>query len=167
MLTRSEKEGIVQNLKDNISKSQAVFLTNLIGLTSNDGVALRKKVRDANGLIIVARNTLFKRAAEGTTCEKMVDDLKGPQALAFAFTDAAAVAKALNDAGTASQGLVKLDAAVLDGKLLTAKDLKMLANLPSKDQMLATLLATMNAPISAFVRVLDAVKTKKETEVVA
>jgi large subunit ribosomal protein L10 len=167
MLRRPEKEDIVRELKDNISKSQAVFLTNLVGLPSNDGVALRKKVRDANGFIMVTRNTLFRRAGEGTACEQMLAKLKGPQALAFAYGDAAAVAKALNDASTATEGLVKLEAAVLDGKLLTAKDLKMLANLPSKPQMLGTLLATMNAPISALARALEAVRAKKETEVVA
>tara|TARA_B100000927_G_scaffold98052_1_gene79324 strand:+ start:525 stop:983 length:459 start_codon:yes stop_codon:yes gene_type:complete len=145
-----------------MSSSTAVFLTNLVGLSSNDAVELRKQVREAGGSISVSRNTLFRMAAEGSPAEESFKDLKGPHALAFANEDAAAVAKCLKEAGKNSDDLVSLKAGLLEGKLLTKEELLTLANLPGKDQMLATLLATFNAPIGAFARVLNAIKEQKE-----
>lgn len=161
MLSRAEKETIVNQLKDDLSKSQAVFVTNLIGVSANDAVRIRKSVRDVKGKIIITKNTLYRRATAGTKCEEIFRNLKGPNAIAFAFEDAAAVAKTIHDAGKELDA-VKLTAGVLDGKVLSTSQLIQLANLPSRDQMLGTLLATFNAPISAFARVLNAIKEKKE-----
>ncbi len=161
MLERSEKEAIIQNLKVDIEKSKAIFLTNLIGISSNDAVKIRKAVRDAKGKMVVTRNTLFKKAAAGTAAESLVANLSGPHALAFAFDDAAAVAKCLKEAGKELE-LVSLKGGVLDGQPLSKAQAQQLADLPSRDQMLGTLLATFMAPASAFARVLYAIQEKKE-----
>ncbi|AUN99999.1 50S ribosomal protein L10 [Bacteriovorax stolpii] len=161
MLNRSEKDAIIQDLKTDIGRAKAIFLTNLIGITSNDAVSVRKAVRDNNGKMVVTRNTLFKKAAAGTPVEALVADLHGPHALAFAFEDPAAVAKSLKEAG-ASLELVDLKGGVLDGQMLSKAQVKQLADLPSRDQMLGTLLATFLAPVSAFARVLFAIQEKKE-----
>jgi len=163
MLKRTEKEEIVKNLKADIERSQGIFLTNLIGIPANDAVQVRRNVRNAKGKLVVARNTLFIRAAKGTSSEKLFEGLKGPSAVAFAFEDAAAVAKSLKDSGKDLE-LVTLRGGMLNGEVLNKAQVAQLANLPSRDQMLATLLATFNAPISAFVRVLDEIKNKKELE---
>lgn len=162
MLNRSEKEAIIQDLKADIGKAKAIFLTNLIGITSNDAVSVRKAVRDSKGKMIVTRNTLFRQAAVGTPAEKLLADLKGPHAIALAFDDPAAVAKCLKEAGS-NHELVDLKGGVLDGQLLSKAQVKQLADLPSRDQMLGTLLATFIAPVSAFARVLNAIKDKKES----
>lgn len=162
MLKRSQKEEVVKDLQDKIGKAQAVFLTNLVGLSSNDAAKVRKEIRDANGGVVVTRNTLFEIAAKGTPCEKLLAGLKGTNAVAFAFNEAPAVAKVLYEAGKEFKDLVDLKAGLLDGKALTAAQIVELAKLPSREQMLATLLATFNAPVSAFVRVLDAIKIQKE-----
>ncbi|OFZ56827.1 MAG: 50S ribosomal protein L10, partial [Bdellovibrionales bacterium RIFOXYB2_FULL_36_6] len=107
------------------------------------------------------RNTFFRRASEGTQVEKLLGDLKGTNAVAFAFKDPAAIAKCLNDAGKENEA-VELKGGWLSGSNLSPAQLKQLATLPSRDQMLSTLLATFNAPISAFARVLNAIKEKKE-----
>lgn len=161
MLNRSEKDAIIQDLKTDIGRAKAIFLTNLIGITSNDAVSVRKAVRDNNGKMVVTRNTLFKKAAAGTPAEALVANLSGPHALAFAFEDPAAVAKSLKEAG-ASLELVDLKGGVLDGQMLTKAQVKQLADLPSRDQMLGTLLATFLAPVSAFARVVYAIQEKKE-----
>ncbi len=161
MLSRSEKEAIIQDLNKDIGRAKAIFLTNLIGISSNDAVSVRKAVRDSNGKMVVTRNTLFKKAAAGTAAEALVANLSGPHALAFAFEDPAAVAKSLKEAG-ASLELVDLKGGVLDGQMLTKAQVKQLADLPSRDQMLGTLLATFLAPVSAFARVLYAIQEKKE-----
>lgn len=162
MLNRADKTKLVSDLREKMNSSTAVFLTNLIGLTANDAVELRKQVREVGGSISVSRNTLFRLAAEGSAAEEAFKDLKGPHAVAFATEDAAAVAKCLKKAGETSENLVSLKAGLLEGKLLSSEELTTLANLPGKDQMLATLLATFNAPIGAFARVLNAIKEQKE-----
>ncbi|MEI8345904.1 MAG: 50S ribosomal protein L10 [Pseudomonadota bacterium] len=164
MLSRAEKEKMVQDLKANLDKSQGVFLTNLIGLKSTDAVTVRKLIREAGGKLVINRNTLFERAAKGTSLEGMLKNLKGPQALAFAFKDAAAVAKKLTEISK-DFALMQIKAGALQGKILSAAQVKQLASLPSRNQMLSTVLATFNAPVSAFVRTLHAIKEKKEIKV--
>ena len=92
MLNRAQKGELVDQLKTKIDQSNAIFLTNLIGLSANDAVALRKSVREVDGAISVTRNSLFELAAKGTSAEEMLAGLKGPHAVAFAYEDAAAVA---------------------------------------------------------------------------
>jgi len=161
MLSRAEKDKIIQGLRTDIENSQAIFLTNLIGVSANDAVEIRKNVREANGKIIITRNTLFGKAAAGTKAEKILTDLKGCNAVAFAFEDAAAVAKCLKNAGKELE-LVDLKAGLLEDVELSQSEVLALADLPSRDEMLGTLLATFMAPISAFARVLNAVKEQKE-----
>lgn len=162
MLTRANKEAIVTSLKGDIDNARAIFLTNLIGVTSNESVAIRKGIRDVNGKVVITRNTLFKIAAQGTLAEGLFDNLKGPHAVAFAFEDAAAVAKCLKEAGKDNE-VVEFKSGILGGKELNKAELLELANLPGRDQMLATLLATFQAPISAFARVLNSIKEQKES----
>ncbi len=164
MLRREEKEKIVSSLKTEIDKAQAVFLTNIIGVTSNDANNVRKALRGVDGKVIIARNTLLKRAAAGTKCEKMLENVTGPSALAFAYKDPAAVAKALKDAGKELE-LISIRSGVLGTQFLGADQVKALADLPSRDQMLGTLLATFLAPVSAFARVMHAIKEEKEKNV--
>ena len=103
MITREKKEQVVSTLKGHFEKADAVFLTNLIGVTSNEAVSIRKKIRDADGAVVVTRNTLFQRASEGTHYHELLTGLKGPHAVAFSFKDAPAVAKALYEAGKDSE----------------------------------------------------------------
>lgn len=160
MITREKKDAIIADLKEKIENSRAVFLTNLIGVPSNDANELRKKVRDSKGAVVITRNTLLERASKGTSAEGLFTGLKGPNAAAFAFEDAPGVAKALYEAGKEME-VVTLEKGILGDKELDSGELQALAKLPSKEVMLATVLATMNAPIGSFVRVLDAIRTQK------
>ncbi len=163
MLNRERKEVIISGLKTDIESAKGIFLTNLIGVASNDGVAIRKNVRDHDGKIIVTRNTLFEKAAVGTVAEKMLKDLKGPHAVAFAFDDAAAVAKCLKNASK-EHDVVELKGGLLNGEELSLDQVKELADLPSRDEMLGTLLATFIAPVSAFARLMNSVKDEVEKQ---
>jgi len=164
MMTRAEKDVVVSQIKEKIEKSQALFLTNLVGIPSVDSVRIRKQVRDAKGFVAITRNTLFARAAKGTYAENLLKDLKGTTAVAFAYEDAPGVAKVLNDATGEFEGIVTLKGGMLGTQTLTKAEIVALAKLPSRDQMLGTLLATFNAPVSAFARVLVAIKEQKETQ---
>ena len=161
MLTRAEKEALVSELKEKIENARALFLTNLVGVGANDSAAIRKSVREASGAVVVTKNTLFRLASEGTYAEELLKDLKGTNAVAFAFEDAPGVAKAVHEASE-SNDVVSLKDGFLNQKPLTAEEVVALAKLPSRDQMLATLLATFNAPVSAFARVLHAINEKKK-----
>lgn len=161
-MLKADKEIAIKKVKEIIAKSEALFVTNLVGIQANEAVKVRKGVRDANGYLLITRNTLFEHAAKGTFAEKILVNLKGSTAVAFAYKDAPAVAKVLFDASKENE-LITLKGGMLDGKVLTSAQVTELAKLPSRDQMLATLLATFNAPISAFVRVLDAINKKQET----
>jgi large subunit ribosomal protein L10 len=162
-MLRTEKEEAIKKVKENLEKSQAIFLTNLVGIQANEAVKVRKGVRDANGYMIITRNSLFERAAKGTYAEKLLSNLKGPSAVAFAFEDAPAVAKVIFEANKDNDKIL-LKGGVLDGKDLSAAEVAALAKLPSRDQMLGTLLATFNAPVSAFARVLFAIQEQKEKQ---
>jgi large subunit ribosomal protein L10 len=161
MLTRAKKDSLINGLTENIKNAKAIFLTNVVGMKSNDSTALRKNVRDAEGKIVVARNTLFAKAAQGTEAEGLLSGLKGTQAVAFAFGDAPGVAKAIKEMGKISE-VVELRGGLLEGKPLTAAEVSAIADLPSRDEMLGTLLATFNAPISALARVLFSIGEQKE-----
>ena len=161
MLTRAQKDVLITGLKKDLEGAKAVFLTDLIGITANDSVSIRKSVRQAEGKMIVTKNTFFRIASEGTPYEELLKSLKGTNAIAVAFNEAPAVAKAIYDASEDLEP-VELRGGLLDGKELSVDEIKALAKLPSREEMLGTLLATFNAPISAFVRTMEQIRAKKE-----
>lgn len=163
-MNRTEKDAVVSSLREKIEKSQAVFLTNLVGIPSNDAVRIRKGVRTADGFMVITKNTLFARAAKGTYAETLLTGLKGTNAVAFAYSDAAAVAKVVNDASGEFEEIVTVKGGMLGNQTLTKAEVVALAKLPSRDQMLGTLLATFNAPVSAFARVMEAIRDQKEKQ---
>jgi len=163
MITRQDKDIVIKGLREKIENSQAMFLTNVIGIEANQAVALRKKVREANGTLVVTRNTLFRKASEGTYAAELLKDLKGTNAIAFAFEDAPGVAKALYDTSKELE-LVTLGEGFLNQELLDAKRVVALAQLPSRDQMLGTLLATFQAPVSSLARLINAIKDECEAQ---
>jgi len=165
MLNRSQKEEIVKEVNALLTSSKAVFITNVVGMPSVESVKLRADIRSLKGQVVVTKNTLFKLAAEKTAAEDLLKNLSGPHALVFANEsgDPAAIAKALNTAIDAHP-CISFKGGILDGKIISGQEVKQLAGLPSRDQMLGTLLATFMAPVSAFARVLHAVKEQKEQQ---
>ena len=163
MMTRAEKDVVIKDLKEKIERARALFVTNLIGIPANDAVSIRKAVREAKGAVVVTKNSLFGKAAQGTYAEEALSDLKGTNAVAFAFEDAPGVAKAIYEASKELEP-VTLGAGFLTQKPLSPAEVTELAKLPSRDEMLGTLLATFNAPISAFARLMNAVKDECEKQ---
>lgn len=165
MMTKEEKNSVIKDLREKIEKANALFVTNLVGIEANDAVSIRKRIRDAKGNIVVTRNTFFRKASEGTYAQELLKDLKGTSAVAFAFEDAPAVAKVIFESSKDLEPVV-LGKGILDGKILSEAEVSALAKLPSRNEMLGTLLATFNAPISAFARVLNAIKEEVEKQAV-
>lgn len=163
MMNHEQKDEVVKDLRDKINKAEGIFLTNLVGLVAEVSTTVRKNIRENNGSVVITRNTLMARASKGTRAESLLSNLKGPNAVAFAFKDPAAVAKILFNLKKDHE-VAKLGEGLLGDKPLKVAEVEFLANLPSRDLMLGTLLATFNAPVSAFARVVEAVRAKKEAE---
>ncbi len=163
MITRADKEAVIKDLKEKITNSRAMFLTNVIGMEANQAVELRKTIRESKGALVVTRNTLFGKAAEGTYAEELLKDLKGTNAVAFAFEDAPGVAKALLESSKEIEA-VTLGKGYLGEELLEETKVMALAKLPSRDEMLGTLLATFQAPVSSLARLVNAIKDECEAQ---
>jgi large subunit ribosomal protein L10 len=155
-LNRTQKEGVVAQLEVSLRESQATFVTDFKGLTVSQISGLRRKIGEAGGQYQVAKNTLVKLAAKGTGAEALSEMLVGNNALGTTTGDPVALAKALVEFAK-GQEKFSIKGGVLKDKTVTYEQIKALADLPSRDVLLATLLGTMNAVPSSFVRVLAAV----------
>ena len=173
-MKREEKKALVEVLNERLLEAKVAVLTDYRGLDTAAMNELRKNLREASVEYRVVKNTLMKRAVEGTEMALLTDHIAGPSAVALSFDDPVAPAKALIDFSEKNEALeVKLG--ILNGKILDRAELKALAKLPSREVLLGQLLSVMNGPARAFVTVLsaiprdflgvlNAIKEKKEKE---
>lgn len=152
------KQAIVAEVSRRIADAQAAMLAEYRGLTVAQMTELRRKARQANVFLRVVKNTLARRAVTGTGFECLKDQLVGPLAFAAA-ADPVAVAKVLSEFAKDNQAFV-IKAGAMGGKLMTAAEIEALARLPGREQLLATLIGTMQAPIASFVRTLAEVPAR-------
>ena len=158
---RSDKVAVVEEVGEKFARADATLLTEYRGLNVPAMAVLRRALREAGGEYKVYKNTLVRIAAKNAGLD--IDDLlTGPTALAFVSDqtdgspgDPAAVAKALKDFAKANPALV-LKGGVLADKVLTADELKALAELPSRDVLLAQLAAAFQAPMAKLAGLLSA-----------
>lgn len=152
----SEKQAIVQALHEELLKVQFAVVADYKGLNVEAFSHLRRELRSAGAEIHVVKNTLLRRASEGTGVDAIRDSFKGPTAICFSTGDPVQPAKVLTKFAEGNNKF-ELRVGVLEGKALNIASLKALADLPSKEELLATLLGTMLAVPSGFVRLLNAV----------
>ena len=154
------KQPIVQEISDQIKDAQSVVLVDYRGLTVAQDTALRKQLREAGISYKVYKNTLIKRAAEGTAFAALDADLEGPTALAVSKTDATAPARVLAKfAKTANQ--LELKAGVVEGTYYDQKGIQVIATIPSREELLGKLLGSIQSPISNLARVLNQIAEKQ------
>ena len=158
-MNRDEKVAIVEELSGRLVTAKLAVVSDYRGLTVPVISQLRRELKQCNADIKVAKNTLLRLAIKGTPFEPMDPFLEGTTAVTFADLDPVAPAKVLVEF-VKNNPKLEIKSAVLDGKLLTADDLKALSKLPGKDQLRAQLLAVMLAVPTSFVRVLSAVPQK-------
>ncbi len=159
MLTRAEKERIVRELSEKLRKSRATFVADYRGIGANSMVALRKRLREDDVEFRVVKNTLLRLAARDTAYESLVDYLKGPVAIAMSYGDASAAAKAVTGFAEEEPNL-RLIGGVLGGKSITAEDIKGLASLPSREELVARMLGVLKDVPAGFVGVLAGLERK-------
>lgn len=141
-------------LQEKVNKSTAMYVVDYQGLTHQQLEEARRELRDNNAEIAVAKNTLLNIALK----EKDIDvseQLSGPMATLFAYEDGITVAKILKEFNSKYE-LPKIKFGIFEGKVVSTADVMAIANLPSKEVLLAKLLGGMSAPISGFVYVLNA-----------
>ncbi len=172
MLNISQKKELVERLAKDFSESDISILIDYKGLDVLAMTDLRARLRDAGVTIEVVKNSLLNRASEGTDAALMKDLYKGPNAIVLSKQDPVAPAKILVDFAKDNEKL-EIRAGTLAGKLLDTEEIKQLAKMPSRDELLGQLVRTLNAvPTSlvtvlsgvprAFVNVLSAIKDEKE-----
>ncbi len=158
-MNRDEKASVVEELSGKFADTKLAVVTDYRGLSVPVLSELRRALKQNNAEIRVAKNNLLRLAVKGTSFEAIDEYLKGTTAVTFATEDPVAPAKILVDFIKEHPEL-GIKTAVLDGKVLTADDLKALSKLPGKDQLRAQLLAVMQAVPTNLVGVLAAVPRK-------
>ncbi len=142
-VTRERKEELVAGLSAELTKSQALILTDYRGLPTAELAGLRNQLRGKAGVHVV-KNTLITLALERAGMPAPEDLLDGPTAITFCYTDIAGPAKALNDFLRDKEAKVK--GAIMGTQVLRGSEATALATLPSRDQLFSRLLGTINAP---------------------
>ena len=158
-LNRSEKQAVIDEVTGLAAKAQTLVMAEYRGITVADMTRLRSQARDKGVNLSVLKNTLARRAVAGSAFDVLSDQMTGPLIYGFS-TDAVAAAKVVADFAKTNDKLV-IRAGAMGGKVLDINGVKQLANIPSKEVLLAQLLGLMQSPISRTARVLAALAEKK------
>jgi len=158
-LTLEEKKAIVAEVADVAAQAHSAVAAEYRGLTVEEMTKLRVEARNQGVYLRVVKNTLARRAIEGTDFECMRDGLVGPLVLAFSKEDPGSAARLIGDFAKENDKLV-VRLVALGGKLLEPSDLKAVANLPTRDQAISQLMAVMKAPVEKLARTLNEVPGK-------
>jgi large subunit ribosomal protein L10 len=153
---RTAKVATVDELKAKVDGTSTAVVTEYRGMTVAQISTLRRQLRTLDADYKVFKNTLVRRAIEGTAVAPLEEFLVGPTAIAFVNGDISAVAKALRDFAKATPTLV-VKGGVLDGKALNLSDLTALADLPSRDVLLARFAGLLASPLSTMAGLLKAI----------
>jgi large subunit ribosomal protein L10 len=156
MSTKAFKDEKIAKIKENVDKAQVAIVTEYKGMTVEEITKLRRALQKDGGDYMVTKNTLAKIALKDTPYEVLTEKLTGPIAIAFGFEDPVSPAKALSKfIKETKKGTVV--AAALDGKLLSAEEAKALAEIPSKEEIYAKMLGSINSPATGIVGAINAV----------
>lgn len=157
-LNLEQKQAVVAEVSAELAKAQAVVLAEYRTLQVGEMTELRRKARSSGVYLRVLKNTLVRRAVANTPFKALADKMVGPLAYGIS-SDPVAVAKVLHDYAKANEKLV-IKAGAMPDVVMSPKEVGDLAGMPSRDQLLATLMGTMQAPVAKFVRTLNEVPGK-------
>ena len=151
-----EKKKIVEDLRDQFSRSKVLIVTDYKGLNVETMTELRRILRESQVDYRVVKNTMLIRAAETTSVDAIKDYFKGPSAIAFSFEDPVAPAKILTEFAKKNDKL-EIKAGIMEDKVLDLASIKALAALPSRESLMGQMLSVMVGVPTGFVRVLNGV----------
>ena len=153
------KQPIVQAIAEDIKDAASVVLVDYRGLTVAEDTALRKQLREAGIVYKVCKNTMMKRAFEGTDFAALDEHLEGPSAIAISKDDATAPARILCKFAKDAKAL-ELKAGVVEGTVYDVAGLTELSKVPSREELLSKLLGSIQSPITNFARVMNQLAEK-------
>lgn len=157
-LNLEQKQALVAEVSAKVAQAQAIVVAEYRSLQVGEITNLRAKARGAGVYFRVLKNTLARRAVADTPFSGLAEHMKGPLIYGIS-TDPVAVAKVLNDFSKSNDKLV-IKAGAMPNQVMTAKEVATLASMPSRQELIAKLLGTMQAPIAKFARTLNEVPSK-------
>lgn len=162
-MDRTQKTQEVAELKETFAAATSAVVLEFKGLTVDKDTAFRKSVRDGKGQYRVSKNTLLRLAVKETAFESLSGSFKGASAVATTKDDIIALAKAVNDF-LKDNPAASFKAGVMDGKQIALKDIQTLADLPSREVLIAKLLFLMQYPVSGLAVALEGIRKQKAGE---
>ena len=154
------KAAVIDEIKAKLDGAQSAVVIDYMGTTVEENTAMRKALREAGVDFTVYKNTLIAKAIEGTAFEGLKDVLSGPSALAVSKEDAVAPARVLAKA-IKDYNKMSFKAGVVEGVLYDAEGIKAVASIPSRDELIAKFMGSIQSPIGKFVRTLAAIAEEK------
>lgn len=155
------KAAIVDEIKEKLDGAKAAVLVDYMGITVEEASEMRRALREAGVDYSVYKNTLIARAIEGTEFEYLKNALSGPSALAVSKEDAVAPCRVLNKAMKDYQKM-SFKVGIVEGVEYDSAGLQILANIPSRDELIAKFMGSIQSPVGKFVRTLAAIAEAKE-----
>ena len=157
---KQAKQVIIDEIKAKLDGAQSAVVIDYMGTTVAQADAMRKKLREANVDYTVYKNTLIKRAIEGTEFAPLADVLDGPSAIAISKEDATAPARVLKEVIDEFKKM-EFEAGVVEGTFFDQNGIKEIANIPSRDVLIAKFMGSIQSPVSKAVRTFQAIADAK------
>jgi large subunit ribosomal protein L10 len=155
MKKKSEKQQDLDKLKTELAKVSTVILTTFQGITVEEDTKLRRAVQAAGGKYQVVKNTLAELAGTGTPAEGVLKNLKGTHSIAYTQTDPVALAKALTKVAKDVPAF-QFKSGVVEGRVISIAEIKQLAEMPSKEELISEIMFLLNAPAQRIASALNA-----------
>jgi large subunit ribosomal protein L10 len=152
---KEQKAEQVELLTEKLKKAKVAVLTDYRGLKVSQIQELRGKLRGADVEYRVIKNTIARRAAEAAGYPQLKDELKGPVAIAFGYDDLSVASKLINEFVRATRLKVEVVGGLVEGRVFSADQVKQLADLPSRDTLIAQLLGTLQSPVAQLVGIMQ------------
>lgn len=157
---KQAKQVIIDEIKEKLDGAQSAVVIDYMGTTVAQADAMRKKLREANVDYTVYKNTLIKRAIEGTEFAPLADVLDGPSAIAISKEDATAPARVLKEVIDEFKKM-EFKAGVVEGNFFDQEGIKEIASIPSRDVLIAKFMGSIQSPVSKAVRTFQAIADAK------
>lgn len=157
---KQAKQVIIDEIKEKLDGAQSAVVIDYMGTTVAQADAMRKKLREANVDYTVYKNTLIKRAIEGTEFAPLAEVLDGPSAIAISKEDATAPARVLKEVIDEFKKM-EFKAGVVEGTFFDQNGIKEIASIPSRDVLIAKFMGSIQSPVSKAVRTFQAIADAK------
>ena len=157
MKTKAQKQKDLEALTEQFKQANAAMLVGFQGMTVQKDQELRKQLREAGVTYGVVKNTLARKAAEGTVLEQAADQFKGVTAVALSQQDPVGLSKAISKFSKANPDIFKFKVGIVEGKVVALRDVEAIASLPSKEELISKIMFLVNAQAQRLATVTNAV----------